>query len=169
MDPIQTTLKPAELASLRQAVVLIRGHLRDYEELNRLVSGERHSDRSIAVAVLFAMDQVVTTPPLITAALTLTTVPANLLITGAVAWLLRSDVTFSVDNRLTYQSSNGSAASVTDSLGPKQALYSALQQEFTAKVTQWKMAINLNSALAGGYVQSEYATLAAGLYNGGFP
>lgn len=55
---------PGMTQTMRDFVQLVRGYLRDFPELNRLVAGEESSDRQIAWSVLDAMSDFNGTPHL---------------------------------------------------------------------------------------------------------
>ena len=58
-----TSTDPSALA-LEQFKSEVRGYIRDFPELNRLVTGEESSDRMIQYCVFLALDEYNTTPPL---------------------------------------------------------------------------------------------------------
>src|SRR5258708_5945987 len=61
---------PSQNLPLAQFVQMIRNYMRDHAELNRLIQGVEHSDRLIAWAVIDAIDDYNSTPPLTRVGLT---------------------------------------------------------------------------------------------------
>lgn len=55
---------PTAAITLSQFTGEVRAFMRDFDELNRLISGEESSDRMVQFAITLALDEWNTTPPL---------------------------------------------------------------------------------------------------------
>ncbi len=142
---------------LLQLITLIRAKLRDYPELNRLVAGVESSDRQIAFAVLQCIDDWNTTPPLL-GAVRLDTFPSlALLIDGAIIQLLQSVGLLQLRNHMQYSDGQGVSVSTSDKAPQLMAWANLFGQAYEAKKTRLKMALNLEGALNGTGIASEYA------------
>lgn len=146
---------PASAPNLKlsQYVQMVRAFMRDYAELNRLIQGEEHSDRLIAWAVLDALNDINTTPPL--QSFTLNSFPSPyLLLRGTVTSLLESVGLLQTRNHLTF-SDGGIQVGISD----KTPLIQSWIQLFTNKYEQKKkdllIALNIEGGWGGG-VSSEY-------------
>jgi hypothetical protein len=152
-DSLQGAVVPQQHLRLAQYVMLVRNFMRDFPELNRLIAGEEHSDRLIAWAVLDALNDINTTPPL--QSFTLDSFPSShILLRGAVISLLESVGLLQTRNHLTF-SDGGIQVGVSD----KTPLIQSWIQLFTNKYEQKKkdllIALNIENAWGPG-VSSEY-------------
>ena len=141
---------------LRDTIVLVRAKMRDYPELNRLIEGHETSDREIAFAIVEAIDDFNTTPPLISPS-TLENFPSmSLLIRGTIINILESIGLLQTRNHMQYSDGQGVSVSVSDK-GPQLANWiNMFARTYEQKKFRLKQAINLGSALNGSGVSSEY-------------
>jgi hypothetical protein len=149
--------------ALEQFVGVIRAFLRDYPALNRLIEGNEHSDRLIAWAVIDAIDDFNTTPPLITG-FGLTNFPSkHLLRHGAVITLLESLGLLMTRNHLTF-SDGGIQVGVSDKTPLIQSWIQLFASKYEQKKKDLKIALNIEGGWGGG-VHSEYLWT-SGFYGG---
>jgi hypothetical protein len=96
--------------SLEQFTSEVRAFIRDFPELNRLISGEESSDRMIKYCASLALDEFNTTPPL--SSYTLANFPSrSILMQLSMCHLLTSVGILKSRNRFTYQDSGFSVES----------------------------------------------------------
>lgn len=140
-------------------VNMVRAHVRDFPELNRITAGTESSDRQIALAILEAIDDFNTTPPLIASA-NLSNFPSiSLLIRGAVIFLLEGVGLLQTRNNLSYFDGTGVQVNVSDK-GPQLLQWINLYtQQYEARKRRLKQALNMQRALNGSGLSSEYAYL----------
>lgn len=142
---------------LLNVIAAVRAKMRDYAQLNRLVAGQETSDRQIAFAIMEAIDDFNTTPPLI-GSFTLDTFPStSLLINGAVIFTLESVGLLQTRNQMNYSDGQGVQVGVNDKAPMLMQWIGRFQQQYENKKMRLKQAINLNHALNGGGVSSEYS------------
>lgn len=150
----------ALVATTRSYIAMVRAHMRDYAELNRLIAGQENSDRAIATALFLALDDYNMTPPLLPKVGIQTHPSPALLMKGAVIELLMSQGLLQTRNQLQYSDGQGVMVSVSDK-GPALTTWIQLYaSSYEQKKKQMKMALNLNGALgtAGG-VSSEFLVI----------
>ncbi len=136
-------------------MAMVRQKLRDYPELNRLVSGKETSDRALAFAILEALDDFNTTPPLIDTYGIVNFPSISLLINGTIINILESVGLLQTRNHMVY--SDGSIQVGTSDKTPMLMQWiGRFQQTYEAKKFRLKQALNLNGALRGRGVSSEY-------------
>ena len=153
---------PSNNIALQQFVGLVRTFLRDYGELNRLITGEEHSDRLIAWAILDALEDFNTTPPM--TAYQLTNFPSkSLLRMGAVINLLESVGLLMTRNHLTF-SDGGIQVGVNDKTPLIQSWIQLFTNKYEQKKDRLKVALNIENGWGGG-VHSEYLWT-SGFYGG---
>ena len=144
------------LASLSEAV---RTFMRDFAELNRLTTKEETSPRMIAFAIMMALSEINSTPPV--TSYCLQDIPAYLMITAATIAVLNSVVLLKTRNKL--QFSDGGVAISRENPELLMSLAQLLRSTFDRKLQQWKIFQNINSAMGGG-VHSEYWLLQGGFW-----
>lgn len=139
---------------IRGYINMVRGELRDYAALNRLSAGPEHSDRSIGRALIRAAGYWNETTP-VSSTYSVANFPyPNLLIEGAIYYLLKSLGYLEERNRLSW-----SDGQVSMSLSDRRMLEQfALKNwaEFKEGVKNLKLADNLKSSMTGSGVVSEY-------------
>jgi hypothetical protein len=146
-------------AKLVVVIGLVRAKLRDYPELNRLVSGQETSDRQIAMAMVEAIDDYNTSPPLIEGA-TLESFPSiSLLVNGTIIYVLQSIGLLQTRNMMNYSDGQGVQTGVNDKTPMLLQWIQLFTQQYEAKKLRLKKAINLNGALNGSGVPSEYSII----------
>ena len=153
------TVKKGIPKKLLDTIVLVRAKMRDYPELNRLIEGHETSDREIAFAIMEAIDDFNTTPPLITP-YTIEEFPSmSLLIRGSIIMVLESVGLLQTRNHMQYSDGQGVSVSVSDK-GPQLANWiNMFAQNYEQKKFRLKQAINLGTALNGKGVASEYSLI----------
>jgi hypothetical protein len=145
----------AILQTVQSYIALVRAKMRDYPALNRLTDGSESSDRDIARAMLLAVDDYNTTPPLLDAA-TLVAFPSkDLLVRATIIQLLEELVLLQARNLLPY--ADGQTQIATENPQLYQGIISQLKAEYEAKKFKFKQAKNLSDALGVQVgVSSEY-------------
>ena len=161
-DDVLDAAPPTNDVPLRYFVGIVRAFMRDYPELNRLIKGEEHSDRLIAWAVIDALEDFNTTPPLTKYGLA--TVPSkHLLLRGTVISLLESVGLLMTRNHLTF-SDGGIQVGVSDKTPLIQSWIQLFTNKYEQKKKELKVALNIEGGWDGG-VHSEYLWT-SGFYGG---
>jgi hypothetical protein len=144
---------PEKLVNL---IALIRAKLRDYPELNRLIEGNETSDREIAFAIMEAIDDFNTSPPLI-GQFGLENFPStSLLIRGSIINVLESVGLLQTRNQMNYSDGQGLQVGVSDKAPMLMNWINLYTNQYEQKKFRLKQAINLGGALNGSAVPSEY-------------
>ena len=153
---------PSNNVALEQFVGVVRAFMRDYPELNRLIKGEEHSDRLIAWAVIDALEDFNTTPPM--TGYQLTNFPSkSLLRIGTVINLLESVGLLMTRNHLTF-SDGGIQVGVSDKTPLLQSWIQLFTNKYESKKKELKIALNIENGWGGG-LHSEYLWV-GGFYGG---
>lgn len=153
---------PENNIPLRQFVSVVRMFLRDYPELNRLIKGEENSNRIIAWAILDALDDFNTTPPM--TSFQLSNFPSvSLLTRGTVISVLESLGQLMTRNQLTF-SDGGIQVGISDKTPLLMQWISLFTNKYEEKKKQLKIALNIEGGWGGG-IQSEYLWM-NGFYGG---
>lgn len=153
---------PENDIAFRQFVAVVRQFMRDYPELNRLIQGEEHSNRMISWAILDALDDFNTTPPI--TQLQLTSFPSRyLLLRGTVISLLESLGMLMTRNQLTF-SDGGIQVGISDKTNLLMNWIQMFTNKYEQKKKELKIAMNIESGWGGG-VHSEYLWM-NGFYGG---
>ena len=141
-------------------VNLVRAKMRDYAELNRLIAGRESSDRDIATALLLALDDWNTTPPLLDAA-SLTNFPARaLLIDGTIIQILQSVGLLQTRNHMQYSDGQGVQVGTSDKAPQLMAWLNMFVSSYEQKKFRYKQAKNLADAMGNRRgVASEYVDI----------
>ena len=152
----ESTVKEGIPKRVLNIIAMIRSRMRDYPELNRLISGVEHSDRDIAFAMMQVVEDWNTTPPLLDAVSVESFPSATLLIDGSIVKLLQSAAILQVRNRMVYQ--DGQIMVTSSDKGPQYMQWAnLLEQQYEQKKQRLKMAANLSGALNGTGIPSEYS------------
>lgn len=153
------TISESDKAALKDMIQVVRQKMRDYEQLNRLVEGREHSNRDVAAAMYLALNDWNTAPPLLEK-VTLVSHPAkHLLIDRTIIELLLSAAILMTRNHMNYSDAQGTRVGVSDKAPQYLQLVQLLMQKYEAARLQTKQAINLNDAIDGTSVSSEYVTI----------
>ena len=142
---------------LEVLVEKIRMYMRDFPELNRLTDGMDHSPRHIAWAVLDTLSDWASTPPFIGQSLDMIQ-EANwehVFIRGAAVSLLESLMFLHMRNYLAY--SDGGMNVKTENPQMLQAAINLLRSTYEQKKLRVLIAKNIQMAMGGGGIHSEYA------------
>lgn len=149
-----TTELPFASASMNEMIIYVRTFLRDFPELNRLTKGYDHSNTLIAWAIADAIDDWNTTPPFI-GSVGLESFPSkHLLCRAATISLLESLGILQTRNSLSF-----SDGGITVNLGQPQMLQqwiAMFKSSYEDKKHRMKSSMNLEMAMDGGGVISEY-------------
>ena len=139
---MSTTASPLTMS---QFVSEVRAYIRDFPELNRLISGEESSDRMIEYCVWLAIDEWNTTPPL--SGSNISNFPSRvILLQLTMCHLLSSVGVLKSRNRFSYNDSGFSVQ--TDAQDDRYIRWiGLLRSQVNQRVTQLKVALNV----AGGY------------------
>lgn len=131
----------------------VRAFMRDYAELNRLITGVESSNRQIVWAIFDALDDFNTTPPF--TGFNLMSFPSkHLLVRGTVISLLESIGLLQTRNHLSF-SDGGLQVGVSDKTPFIQSWIQLFRNSYEEKKMRLKVAYNIESAWGGG-VNSEY-------------
>ena len=130
---------------MSQFVSEVRAYLRDFPELNRLISGEESSDRMIEYCVCLGLDEYNTTPPLSSS--TISDFPSRMILLHlTLCHLLTSVGILKSRNRFAYNDSGFSVE--TDSQDTRYTQWiSLLRSQVNPMIIRLKVALNI----AGGY------------------
>lgn len=140
---------------LADFVSYLRAYLRDFPELNRLIDGQETSDRMLAWAVIDALDDFNNTPPHI-GVFTVSNFPyKSLLLRGSVISVLESVGMLQMRNQMQY-SDGGITVSVSDKAPMIMQWISMLQSTYESKKLNYKMSRNIQDALQGDGIMSDY-------------
>ena len=152
-----TTTGTEEDRAQQQARRLLRLFLNDTPELNRLIRQEESDDPKLDLAISLALDDYNITAPLLGTNTVVNFPSLYLLIYGATIQVLRSAGILQSRNELVY-SSGGVSVRIFDKTQHYQSWIAQFVAEYERKKQNYKMALNINSAMAGG-VASEYSIL----------
>ena len=148
---------PEDIPELERVVNLVRTYMRDYGELNRLISGQESSPRMVGWAVIDTLDDFNTTPPLI-GTFALTEHPSiHLIVRGATITLLESVMMLHARNHLSY-SDGGISIGKWDKAPLLQGILQMMKATYEEKKLRLKVALNIARAW-GGSVPSEYSQI----------
>lgn len=162
----QTTQIPAASRRMNELVAMIRLYLRDYAPLNRLIEGEETNDRMIAWAIIDTLDDFNTTPPFI-GKVGINNFPSlSLLREGAVVKILESTALLQTRNQINY-SDGGISFSVSDKASFLLNWIQMFYQRYEQRKAKMKASINVELAMEGEGVLSEYFVI-NGLYFNNF-
>lgn len=162
----QETQLPSYQQTMEQLVSMMRLYLRDYPHLNRLIDGEETSDRMIAWAILDAVQDFNTTPPFVGSISINALVSIPLLRDKVICTILESLYILQTRNQVNY-SDGGISFSISDKGQSLYAFIQLLQQRYDMKVAKMKAALNVEMAMTGEGVLSEYFVI-NGLYFNNF-
>ena len=162
----QETQLPSYEKSIEQLVSMMRMYLRDYPHLNRLIDGEETSDRMIAWAILDAVEDFNTTPPFIGNIGIGSLVSIPMLRDKVVCTILESLYILQTRNQVNY-SDGGISFSISDKGSALYSFIQLLNQRYDMKVVKMKSALNVEMAMSGEGVLSEYFVI-NGLYFNNF-
>ena len=141
-------------------------YLRDFPELNRLISGEETSDRMIAWAVIDTLDDFNTTPPFI-GSYGLENFPSlSLLREGAVIKVLESVGLLQLRNQMNY-SDGGITVNVSDKSQFLMGWINMFRNSYEQRKVRIKSSINVEMAFEGDGIHSEYFVI-NGVYFSGY-
>jgi hypothetical protein len=152
-----TSIGTEEQRRTQEARRLLRLFLNDTPELNRLIRTQESNDEKLDLAMMLAVDDYNVTPPLMDTARVANFPSLYLLIYGATIQVLRSAGLLQSRNELAY-SSGGVSVRIFDKTQLYQSWIAQFVAEYERKKQNFKISLNINSALAGG-VSSEYAIL----------
>jgi len=143
-----------ELLARREMVDRIRTRARDFAPLNRLISGEEHSDRMIMMALHDIIDDFNASPPPVGAFFVANFPNRLILITGALAILIESAALLYARNDLAYASTG-----TTVQFGQSREymhIAATMWQQYEVKKKELKTSINAQQAVAasGGFFTS---------------
>jgi len=150
--------------SLHEFVKDVRLYLRDFPELNRLISGEESSDRMIAWAVIDALDDINNSPPLISKYQIENFPYRSLLLRGTVLSLLESVGIFQTRNQLSF-SDGGIQVGASDKGPMLMQWINLLRGTYEDKKLKWKIAVNIQKAFTGDAIVSDYYFLGGFYYS----
>ena len=132
----------------------VRAYIRDFPELNRLITGEESSDRMIQYCIFLALDEYNTTPPLTSN--TVIDFPSRIiLIQLTLIHLLTSVGILKSRNRFVYNDGGFSVQTEQQDASYLQWI-SLLRSQVEPKLTRLKVALNISGGY-GAALPSEYA------------
>ena len=140
---------------LANFVTHLRRYLRDFPELNRLIDGQETSDRMLAWSVIDALDDFNNTPPFI-GNFSVGSFPyKSLLLRGSVITVLESVGLLQMRNQLQY-SDGGISVSSSDKAPMIMQWIQMLKNSYEQKKAQYKLSMNIEYALTGDGIMSDY-------------
>jgi hypothetical protein len=155
---LATTTGTPEQNERERVRKLLRLFLNDTPELNRLIRREESDDAKLDLAIDLAIDNYSVTAPLL-GSYTVANFPSlYLLIYGATIQVLRSAGILQSRNELAY-SSGGVSVRIFDKTQLYQSWIAQFVAEYERTKANFKIATNINNALAGAGVSSEYSLL----------
>jgi len=132
----------------------VRAYIRDFPELNRLISGEESSNRMISYCAHLALDEYNTTPPL-TSPVSISNFPSRgVLLHLTVIHLLTSVGILHARNRFSYND-GGFSVETEQQETLYQRWIQLLRSQLQGRMQQLKVAKNIEGGWGGG-VGSEY-------------
>lgn len=139
--------------SLVQFTSEVRGYIRDFPELNRLISGEESSDRMIQYCISLALDEYNITPPL--SSNTISNFPSRtILLQLTICHLLTSVGVLKSRNRFNYNDSGFSVQ--TETQDDRYVRWIGLMRsQLNPMINRLKVAINISEGY-GASLGSEY-------------
>jgi hypothetical protein len=139
---------PRANVELNAFVNAVRAFLRDYPELNRLVSGEESTNRQIMWAIADCLDDFNTTPPF--TSFGIGTFPSkSMLLRGTVCTLLESIGLLQTRNHLQF-SDGGITVGINDKTPFLQSWIQLFRNSYEEKKLKLKVAYNIENAWGGG-------------------
>lgn len=153
-----TTAGTAEQDARERVRKLLRLFLNDTPELNRLIRREESDDTKLDLAIDLAVDNYNVTAPVLQTHTVANFPSLYLLIYGATIQVLRSAGILQSRNELAY-SSGGVSVRIFDKTQLYQSWIAQFVAEYERTKANFKIASNINNALAGSGVASEYAIL----------
>lgn len=132
----------------------VRAFLRDFPELNRLISGEESSNRMIAYCAHLAVDEYNTTPPLLPPSSISNFPSRTILLQLTLIYLLTSVGILHSRNRFAYND-GGFSVETEQQEGLYQRWIQLFRSQLGPRLQQLKVAKNIEGAWGGG-VGSEY-------------
>jgi hypothetical protein len=131
----------------------VRAYLRDFSELNRLISGEESSDRMIEYCALLALDEWNTTPPLSNNSIS--NFPSRLILLQlTICQLLHSVGILKSRNRFVYND-GGFSVQTEEQDGMYQRWIQMIRSQVDPRITRLKIALNIADGWGAG-MGSEY-------------
>ncbi len=131
----------------------VRAYVRDFPELNRLISGEESSDRMIEYCVFLALDEWNTTPPLSTHSIS--GFPSRgILLRLTLCHLLTSVGILKSRNKFSY-TDGGFSAQTEDQDTSYTRWIQLLRSQLNPQILRLKVALNINEGWGAG-MGSEY-------------
>ena len=139
-----------------QFVEEVRGYIRDFPELNRIIRGAESSNRMMKYCIVLALDEWNTTPPLCSTSLA--NFPSrSILLHLTICHLLTSVGILKDRNRMPY--SDGGFSVDTETQGESyQRWIQLLRSQVNPRIMQLKIALNIAGGW-GGSVPSQYAVI----------
>lgn len=149
----------------------VRLYLRDYEDLNRIITGQEHSTEMIIKAVMLMLDEFAGTPPPI-GYFTLESLINDYYwkhgcLLGTVAHLLRSLMLLVNRNTLSFNDGGISVALEEARFAALQALEAQIRSEWRQNLHQKKIQMNMSLASGSNGLPSEYMSINSYLYGSG--
>jgi len=147
--------KPPPLA-LAQFKDEVRGYIRDFPELNRLIAGEESSHRMVEYCIWLAVDEWNTTPPL--ANVGVANFPSRgILLQLTICHLLTSVGILKSRNRMPYND-GGFSVDPESQDGAYQQWISLLRSQLNPRMVNLKVALNIAGGWGAG-APSEYGVI----------
>ena len=137
-------------------VQMVRAHLRDYPELNRLIAGEESGNGMIKLAIGFTVDRWNTSPPFIGAATVASFPSESLLIMGTIVNLWDQVLALSLRNFSTIRDAGGVSDVDGANVPYMQRELTTRKQVFMQELSRMKKAVNISAALGQSGLHSEY-------------
>jgi len=136
------------ISNARNEVVmiqLIRVILRDHPELNRLTENLEHSDGDIRIAIARAVSAYNSVPPLLQSVSVQSFPSPEMLVVGALAYVIESTLFLRVRNHLPY--TDGSISLDTENVPIYSALRDSMMRDYREWIPGFKISLNLSNGL----------------------
>lgn len=148
---------PGVSDTTREFIYNVRGHMRDYPELNRLVRGVESTDRQIAWAIVDAVSEFNGTPHFTSLSLDriLAKGQYSLMLRLTIISLVESVALLQTRNHLNY-SDGGISVGVNDKTPMLMSWLQLYKGETQQKMQRVKVAMNIEDVLGAPGVASEY-------------
>ncbi|NBS68774.1 hypothetical protein EBT31_07635 [bacterium] len=159
-----STSPEAARLRLNQMVVAARDSMRDYAELNRLISGVETSDRMFKTAILDTIEDWNVSPPWLTPFTIENPPPWSILRFGVIAYVLDSLVVLQNRNNISFNNGGISVQISPERMNAQ--LAEGYRARYERKRDEYKAAQNIAAALGPSATATEYSFINDGFLHG---
>jgi len=140
-----TITAPIVAKRMAEVTASVRAYMRDFPELNRLITGQESSDRQIQWAIMDTLDEWNATPPFLGKATLRNMPPISMLRDGIAAYLIESVAILQTRNEVSF-----SDGGLTVQIAPARAnlqISALLRERFLQKMGKYKDSQNIEAAM----------------------